>query len=168
MNLGILYILGHESRPIVTRIVTNNVNLTGMQVLRFNLLKQGDRGWCVDGVVVTHDGVLRRAIDHALDVETASTCVAANLAVLTAFDPAISGDRVVVRMYGIHEVARILGRFGRLEFVIALNEVTLFFGIGLAGDQFRLFIDIGLYSSVRLSNCVIPLSLWETSQVCFT
>ena len=57
-------------------------------------------------------------------------------------DPAVSGDRVVVRMDGIHEVDRLLGRFACFEFVIALNEFALFFGIGLAGNQFRLFIDI--------------------------
>lgn len=96
-DFGMFQIVRHELRPVITGIVANDLNPASFGVLGLDLLKQLDRRLGIDGVVVADDGTEIIAVDDAIDIEPLPARVAANLVRLTALDPAVGGDRIVVR-----------------------------------------------------------------------
>ena len=93
-------------------------------------------------MVIADNGTQRGAIDGAVDIEALSAGVATNLVILTAFDPAVTGDGVMLRMGGVHEINQIIRRFFCFQCLILFDESPLPVGIGFAGNQFGFFVDI--------------------------
>lgn len=89
----------------------------------------------INGVVIADNSIEIAAIDDSIDVEPLPTGVAANFVGLSAFDPAVAGNRIVVRMRGIHEVNPVFRLFRRLKRATRFNEGPLPLGIGLAGES---------------------------------
>ena len=141
LYLGGLQILGNGLSTVIAGIVTDDVNPSGFGILSFNLLKQFEGGLRVDGVVITHDGTQVVGINNAIDGEPLPSGIGAQFVDFAAFDPAITGYRVVLGMRGVHEVDSVIWAFGVLELFILGHERLLPCRIGFAGDQFGLFVD---------------------------
>ena len=81
-------------------------------------------------------------IDGTVDVDPLSSGVGAHRVVLAALDPAAGDHRIVLRMGRVHEVDRVVFALGLLELPIALEKRSLGLGIGLAGHDLRLLVDV--------------------------
>ena len=62
------------------------------------MLKEFNRRLSIDGVVIADNGTEITTIDDPVDVQSLSPGIAANFVVLSALDPAIAGNRIVVGM----------------------------------------------------------------------
>lgn len=93
-------------------------------------MKQLDGRLGINGVVIANNGTEIAAIDDAIDVEPLPTSVAANLMGLPTLDSAVAGNRIVVRMRGVHEVNPVFRLFRVLKLTIRFDEGMLaLFGI---------------------------------------
>ena len=95
----------------------------------------------VDGFIHAYD--CREAVEtqRAIDVDPLPPRIAANFFVLATLYPAVGGDGVVLWMGAIHKVNGVVGALAFLQFFVEFDEVTLSVGVGLAGHEFRYFVD---------------------------
>ena len=81
-------------------------------------------------------------INRAIDIQALPSGMTANFMVLVAFDPSVTGYRIMLGTSGIHEINSVLGRFACFEFFMVFHKSMLFLGISLTRCQFRYFLDI--------------------------
>jgi hypothetical protein len=72
-------------------------------------LKQLDSRLRIDNVIMVYDGLQASCIGRTIDIQALPTSIATNLAILAAFDPSVTGYRIMMGMSGIHEINRVFG-----------------------------------------------------------
>ena len=123
-------------------MVTDDIEALRHRIGFLDFLELGNGGGCINSVIKTHYRLQACEVDRAIDVEPIASRVARECPRHPPFDPAVAQHRIVARVGRIHEVDRILGLFGFFELFGGVDKRPLRFGIGLAGNQLGLFVDI--------------------------